>query len=58
MNSLNSKMHDTFQTGEQSFTSLPIYFDGNPYIWLGKRHDQCHQGKTNQKQRNWNTEIK
>ena len=26
-----------------------IYFDGIPYIWLSRRHYQCHQGKDKSK---------
>jgi len=24
--------------------NFPIAFDGIPYVWLGQRHYQCHQG--------------
>ena len=54
LNNCLDSLHDIFNKSKAwehnaKDDGFPIYFDGIPYIWLGRRHCKCHQGKDKSK---------
>ena len=50
MFSTNQKAYQKYvENITQKMTGFLIYFDGIPYIWLGRRHYQCYQRKDKSK---------